>query len=126
MNADPAALFEATVRRRDAAFHAGDLETILRSYREDAVEIDPGGGLHLGREAIGAQLAFVFGLGLTARFTELERIVDPGHGTAVLVLDSTFTSASADFRQHFLTAQTFTFADGDWQLRLAANTMLPG
>ncbi|MBV2156627.1 DUF4440 domain-containing protein [Kitasatospora sp. SUK 42] len=117
-------LFDETIRLRDEAFHARDLEATMGFYREDALEIDPSGAFHRDKAAISAQIGMVFGLGLTARFVELARTVDLDHGTAVLVLDSTFESSPPGFRQHFLTAQTFTFDDGEWRLLLAANTML--
>jgi ketosteroid isomerase-like protein len=125
MTRSPLQLLDETLRRRDAAFKAGDLEATMALYRDDAIEIDPSGALHRDKEQIGKQIGFVFGLGLTARLTELARTVDLGHHTAVLVLDSLFTSPPTDFRQHFLTAQTLVFDGREWKILLSSNTMLP-
>lgn len=119
------AVFDETIRQRDAAFCSGDLATTMSFYRADAVEIDPSGALHVGRAAIEKQLGYVFGLGLVSKLRQLTRSVDPGRGLATLVLDSVFESGDGSFRQHFLTAQTFTLESGRWLLLLSTNTMLP-
>ncbi|WBB78713.1 nuclear transport factor 2 family protein [Micromonospora sp. WMMD882] len=116
--------FTDTVRQRDAAWDARDLDKLMTYYRPDAVEIDPSGAYHEDREAITEHLGMLFQLEFESVFTEQKRIVD-GCDTALLVLDSRFTAPAIGLDQHFVTAQTFTYEQGRWRLLLAANTMLP-
>ncbi|MEU4774231.1 nuclear transport factor 2 family protein [Micromonospora sp. NPDC023644] len=119
-----ASRFDHTVRQRDAAFAARDVDRLMTFYRPDAVEIDPSGAHHPDRAAITAHLTNLFTLTFESTFVERQRVVD-GCDTALLVLDSRFRIPEFGVDQHFVTAQTFTYERGEWKLLLAANTMLP-
>lgn len=94
-----------------------DVETMLSFYDADGMIIDASGATHVGRDAIGAELAKYFSLGLQMSITQRHMFV--ADNIASLILDWSYIGTARDGTEINMVATATDIArrgdDGLWR-----------
>ncbi|MDC7693465.1 nuclear transport factor 2 family protein [Asticcacaulis sp. DXS10W] len=94
-----------------------DVDTMLGFYEPEGLIVDPSGTPQQGRDAIGAELAKYFSLGLQMRITERHRFV--AGDTCLLILDWDYIGTARDGTEINMSATATDIArrgpDGKWR-----------
>jgi uncharacterized protein (TIGR02246 family) len=94
-----------------------DVETMLGFYDPDGIIVDAAGNVHSGRDAIGAELAKYFSLGLEMQITQRHMFV--ADNIASLILDWSYIGTARDGTEINMVATATDIArrgeDGLWR-----------